>query len=788
MKKFKLALLCGGPSLERGISLNSARSVCDHLQSELLDILPIYFDQNKNAYKISRAMLYSNTPSDFDFKLAQNSKPLNQKELIEYLKKFYLVFPTIHGKFGEDGEIQELLEKNGIPFVGSSSSACKKAFDKYNANEYIKKYNFHTLPSIVIKKGKNNKEVARNFFKENKIKKAIVKPANGGSSIAVYVSDSPEMAIKNSQIIFDSVDERVVIEPFCKGIEFTVIILQNRFGQPVSIIPTEIEIHNKDYNIFDYRKKYLATRHVTYHCPPRFDNDVIERIQIQAQQIFTLFGMRDFARFDGWLLPDGKIWFSDFNPISGMEQNSFLFMQSAKIGMSHGDFLRYVMKNACRRYGLKFPEEKKSLAEKKKIDVIFGGDTAERQVSVMSGTNAWLKLKKSKLYSPEPYLLDPNHNVWHLPYSLTLNHTVEEILETCKNAPQDEERLKILIQRVIDKLSPESGDINEKLILPKKITLKNFIKNSKYVFIGLHGGMGEDGTLQAMLEKSKVSFNGSGSASSKLSMDKYMTGEVVKKLSKDGIYTAKKKREKVSIFKNFKAKDFENYWEKLLTDLNVKNIIVKPVDDGCSAGITRLYDSNDLMIYMKHVIANKSCIENGLLKNQHGIIEMPSLAMKNIMFEEFVITDKVKVDGKKLLWQKETGYIEITMGLTGKKGKMVAMQPSMTVAIGNVLTLEEKFQGGTGINITPPPEQFVPRAVVKKAMKRMEIVVNALGVENYVRIDAFMNIISGELIIIEANTTPALTPSTVIFHQALAQNPPIYPVEFLENIIKDSLK
>ncbi|MFZ2975284.1 MAG: hypothetical protein WA055_01465 [Candidatus Moraniibacteriota bacterium] len=786
MKKFKLALLCGGPSLERGISLNSARSVCDHLQSASLDILPIYFDQNKKAYKISRAMLYSNTPSDFDFKLAQNSKPLNQKELVEYLKKFDLVFPVIHGKFGEDGEIQELLEKNDISFVGSSSNACKKAFDKYNANEYIKKYNFHTLPSVVIKKGKNNDKAVRNFFIENKIKKAIVKPANGGSSIAVYVADDFRGAIKNAQIIFDSVDDRVVIEPFCRGIEFTVIILQNRFGQPVSIIPTEIEIHNKDYNIFDYRKKYLATRQVTYHCPPRFDNDVIERIQIQAQQIFTLFGMRDFARFDGWLLPDGKIWFSDFNPISGMEQNSFLFMQSAKIGMSHGDFLSYVVKNACRRYNLKFPKKKKNLTEKKKINVIFGGDTAERQVSVMSGTNAWLKLKKSKLYSPEPYLLDIDRNVWHLPYSLTLNHTVEEITETCKNAPQDEARLKILIQRVIDKLSPESGDINEKLILPKKITLKNFIKNSKYVFIGLHGGIGEDGTLQAMLEKAKLAFNGSGSASSKLSMDKYMTGEVVKELSCKGIYTAKKKKEKVGMFKDFAKKDFENYWKKLLQELNAKNIIVKPVDDGCSSGIAQLHNSNDLGIYIKHIIANKNCIENGLLKNQHGIIEMPSNPMKDIMFEEFIVTDKVKVVGKEILWQKKTGYIEITMGLIGKKGKMQAMKPSMTVAMGSVLTLEEKFQGGTGINITPPPEKFVPKSVVEKAMKRMEIVANALGVENYVRIDAFMNIASGELIIIEANTTPALTPSTVIFHQALAENPPIYPVEFLENIIRNS--
>ena len=164
-------------------------------------------------------------------------------------------------------------------------------------------------------------------------------------------------------------------------------------------MPSEIEISYEDHNIFDYRKKYLASRQVTYHCPPRFNNDVIEKIQIQAEQLFALLGMQDFARFDGWLMKDGNIWFSDFNPISGMEQNSFLFMQSSRIGMSHSDTLRYIVKSASRRQGIEFPMiekvSKNSQQNKSKINVLFGGKTAERQVSVMSGTNVWLKLLNS---------------------------------------------------------------------------------------------------------------------------------------------------------------------------------------------------------------------------------------------------------------------------------------------------------------------------------------------------------------------------------------------------------
>ena len=85
-----------------------------------------------------------------------------------------------------------------------------------------------------------------------------------------------------------------------------MIILQNRFGMPVAVLPTEMEMDYADHQLFDYRRKYLPTRQVRYHCPPRFNNETIERIQVQAEQLFTALGMRDFARFDGWLFEGWK--------------------------------------------------------------------------------------------------------------------------------------------------------------------------------------------------------------------------------------------------------------------------------------------------------------------------------------------------------------------------------------------------------------------------------------------------------------------------------------------------
>src|SRR4029450_12752304 len=130
-KSFNIGVLTGGPSLERGISLNSGRSLLDHLASPTVRVVPIYFDQKRHAYRLSAGQLYSNTPADFDFQVQRGAKALTPKQLIGQLRRCDLVFPAMHGTFGEDGELQTFLAKHGIPFVGTDAAACKRCFDKY---------------------------------------------------------------------------------------------------------------------------------------------------------------------------------------------------------------------------------------------------------------------------------------------------------------------------------------------------------------------------------------------------------------------------------------------------------------------------------------------------------------------------------------------------------------------------------------------------------------------------------------------------------------------------------
>ncbi len=758
----------------------------DHLESPEIEIVPFYFDHKKNPYKISKSQLYSNTPSDFDFKLQESGSALSEKELVSELKKCDIAFPAMHGPYGEDGGIQGFLEKNKIPFVGTGSESCKKSFDKFNANESIKKMGFFTLPSVVLKiNKKDHGNIIHDFFKLHNIKRAVVKPATGGSSIGVFSVSTPQEALERSEFLFSKrMDTRVVIEQFATGSEFTVIILQNKYDLPVAIIPTEIEADYTEHQIFDFRKKYLPTRQVTYHCPPRFSNQKIEEIQVQAEQLFSALGMRDFARFDGWVLPDGKIWFSDFNPISGMEQNSFLFQQGARVGLSHRSILLYILAHACKRNNIDFAipailNEK----NRKEVSVLFGGSTSERQVSLMSGTNIWLKLRKSKKYSPKPYLLDFDGNVWELPYALTLNHTVEEIVENCLKAPADEERLRSYEKKAQVRLSIDDSIPVEDFFLPRKMTLAELINRSKFIFIGLHGGFGEDGKLQALLERNKVKFNGPDSKVSALCMNKFATGEVVEKVNIPGLATAKKRIISTETLKQKNA--IKNIWKEVRSEFGSDSIIIKPMDDGCSSGVVRLYGANDLEKYLDLVTQGSPFIPRNTFKNQPEIVDLPQNGKSHFLLEEFIVTDQVIVKGNDLIHKVNNSMIEITVGVVEEKGKLIAFNPSLTVAEGEVLSVEEKFQGGTGINITPPPEEIIENKNLIRIKELIEIFAKKIGIKGYSRIDTFANTKTGDLIIIEVNTLPGLTPSTVLYHQALAEKTPIYPRELLEKLIEN---
>ena len=770
-----MLLICGGPSVERNISLNSARSVYDHLEGEF-KIEIVFINKSLEFFLIDSKSLYSNTTSDFDFKLRTEGNKISKNDFLNKVRNHDIILPIMHGIFAEDGQIQKILESEGAAFIGSNSSVCNNLYNKKNADKFLVDNNYFTVPKMFIE---NFSEIdnIHNFFKLYDLKEAIVKPIRGGSSFGVKHAKSEEEAVFISKEMMNE-NDGILIEKRCRGREFTVIVIQNSNLDPIALIPTEIEVKDSDNIIFDTRRKYLSTNETHYYCPPRFSNKIISEIREETEKLFKLSRANDFLRIDGWLLDDGKIYFSDFNPISGMEQNSFIFQQASKISMTHKDILKYIVKSCANRNNVNITSQKmpiKFSGNKKKINVVFGGITAERQVSLLSGSNVWLKLLKKHQFDVSPFLLFEQENkfkILKLPYCMVLNHTVEEVLHQFEFNSDD-------YHSYANKIREELGLDKTEFEIPMCVSFEEFVQNCKrddaYVFLALHGGFGENGDIQKILDENGLRYNGSRANASRLCINKFETGNVVNSSKIDDLRSAKK-----VFFKLEDLFDEKNLWKKLSEELGSKKILVKPNCDGSSSGVIVLSNEFDLQYYIELLKSNTKVIEGNRFDNQNSSVNMGNLS--EILFEEFIETNKIEIINGQIEHHKTTGWIELTIGVLEKDGVYHALNPSITVSqIGAVLTLEEKFQGGTGINLTPPPEEIISKKLTESIIKKMELISQIVGIKDYCRIDIFANSLTNEIIIIEFNTLPALTPSTVIFQQAARED--MSPTEFIEKII-----
>lgn len=857
-----VAVVCGGPSEERGISLNSARSLLDHLQGEDVHVMAFYIDRGLNAFALSQGDLYSNTPSDFDYKLNPSKQFASLLAFAEYVKcNCDVAFPAIHGPFGEDGNLQRLLETQDVPFVGTASDNAEVAFDKAKAVHVMNENGFATVPSYAISKDETNaahaidearerfgvwaESLARVAGERASTMKFVVKPANAGSSIGVSVVRGAEGVVDSAATFLASQQKgtKVVVEPFVEhATEFTVIVVNTRH-EPVALLPTEVEFAVQESEIFSYRQKYLPTRQVSYHTPPRgLEPEEIRAIRRNAVELFHALKLRDFARIDGWLLsPKGAKRlgmnaqsgplpvFFDVNIISGMEQNSFLFQQAASVGLSHRAVLSHVLDLALERQG-KATAMKQAAAsarhgERRKVYVLFGGATSERQVSLLSGTNIWMKLNTLDDVAAVPFLLLPygqqealeDMEVLRLPYASTLRHTVEEVMRECAMEEQEElhggvSHRRAMRAEVMRELEDGGLSCSHELAetTGKRSSLKQLLEMTKregaVLFIAIHGGVGEDGSIQRLCEDMGVAFTGPGSLASAICMDKLETGRRLAEVFRDdpSVRTCPKRpiaASRLAEVARGPSQYVRELWDELSHALGGRDICIKPLSDGCSTGVCRLSMPEDLYVYARAVADGSPSIPaNAMTRKPHGAIELPECVPETFLCESFVETDAIRIQPKSeresgrgmaehISWSGQTSrWIEVTVGVLGQASNpadITAMPPSVTVAesAAGILSLEEKFQGGTGINLTPVPEFIASREAVAAARENVAKAARALGIVGFARIDCFLHVDTGDVIVIEANTVPGMTASTVLFHQALQLDSPLSPAQFLRHVV-----
>jgi len=279
----RIGVLMGGPSTEREISLKSGKTVYESLRQFGLEVVAI------------------------------DIKTENVEENIQLIKshKINCAFLALHGRFGEDGQIQEIMELLEIPYTGSGVLASRLAMDK------IASRNIFEVNGLNVPKYKVLEKVSydANWGNYNNLSlPLVIKPATHGSSIGLSIVDNKEQLDRAVDLAF-KFDERILIEEYIKGREVTVGILDNQTLPVIEIIPKK--------RFFDYEAKYRPGM-TDYVVPAELEKELARKIQSTALSVHKLLGCFGCSRVDMILSKDNIPFVLELNSIPGLTPTSLL--------------------------------------------------------------------------------------------------------------------------------------------------------------------------------------------------------------------------------------------------------------------------------------------------------------------------------------------------------------------------------------------------------------------------------------------------------------------------------
>jgi D-alanine-D-alanine ligase len=269
-----VTVLRGGPSNERQISLISGAAVADGLR--------------RAGHKVFESDI---SPAD----LSALDRPAD------------VVFPVLHGAFGESGELQQVMEQRRLRFVGSSSAASRIGIDKVRTKQIWESVSLPTPVYEVLVRG-----VAETLSRVSA--PCVVKPLSGGSSIDVRICHTPLSAAAAVSELLGRY-ERILVERYIQGIEITVGILEDRALSPLRITTT--------HEFFDYQAKYVGND-AQHHFDLEVPLSVAQRVQELALRAHQAIGARDLSRVDFMLDQDQRPYLLEINTMPGFTPKSLL--------------------------------------------------------------------------------------------------------------------------------------------------------------------------------------------------------------------------------------------------------------------------------------------------------------------------------------------------------------------------------------------------------------------------------------------------------------------------------
>ena len=339
MEKIKLGVIFGGESTENEVSVVSANSILNNLDTEKYDIYPIYIDKEGTWWEYEKQN---------NIKLGTK---IRNKKLIEnerrYLNQIDVIFPVLHGKYGEDGTIQGFFELVGLHYVGchvlSSCIGMDKAYSKIifdkvglkQANyEYIRKYKdkYIYINKNFEEEILNLESVAKKVSKELKYP-MFVKPSNAGSSVGINKAKNFEQ-LKDYIEIASQFDNKILIEQGINGKEIECAVLGNE--EVIASCVGEIKPAEEFYS---YNAKY-SNEESKIVIPADLPKEISEEIRKQAVKAFKAIDGKGLARVDFFVeKKSNEIFINEINTMPGFTNISMYPKLFEKSGVSYKELL-----------------------------------------------------------------------------------------------------------------------------------------------------------------------------------------------------------------------------------------------------------------------------------------------------------------------------------------------------------------------------------------------------------------------------------------------------------------
>ncbi len=317
MYKTTVGVLRGGPSEEYDVSLKTGQSVLQALSANDYNVRDILIDKAGNWH--------------------MRGMPVEPMRALDQLD---VAFIALHGSYGEDGGVQRFLDAHNVRYTGSDALSSAIAMNKVLTKKCLKNISCNHVSHRVLTKDELSKGMIVDLF-QTFPQPSVVKPVNGGSSIATALVTSFDELIYALAIAFEFSD-KVLVEEYIKGREATVAVADMFRGEDLYVFPP-VEIITSENNFFDYDEKYGGG--ATEICPAPFDVQITNDLIDAAKHVHRVIGLRDYSRSD-FIVARNGIYFLEVNSLPGLTTESLVPKSVDAVGATLPQFVEHLVERA----------------------------------------------------------------------------------------------------------------------------------------------------------------------------------------------------------------------------------------------------------------------------------------------------------------------------------------------------------------------------------------------------------------------------------------------------------